>query len=68
MAISIPGSVRLKYKLTGLSRNLNYHANGEMTWLRDGNRYEASMVVSAFLALRMGKGQFRPRVSSSWLI
>ena len=49
VAISIPGSVRLKYKLTGLSRNLNYHANGEMTWLRDGNRYEASMVVSAFL-------------------
>jgi hypothetical protein len=49
VAISIPGSVRLKYKLTGLSRNMNYHANGEMTWLRDGNRYEASMVVSAFL-------------------
>lgn len=49
MAISIPGSVRLQYKLTGLSRNLNYQANGEMTWLRDGNRYEASMVVSAFL-------------------
>ena len=49
VAISIPGSVRLQYKLTGLSRNLNYHANGEMTWLREGNRYEASMVVSAFL-------------------
>ena len=48
-AISIPGSVRLKYKLTGLSRNLNYAANGEMVWLREGNRYEASMVVSAFL-------------------
>ena len=49
VAISIPGSVRLKYKLTGLSRNMNYSANGEMTWLREGNRYEASMVVSAFL-------------------
>jgi hypothetical protein len=49
VAISIPGSVRLQYKLTGLSRNLNYHANGEMTWLREGNRYEASMVVRAFL-------------------
>jgi hypothetical protein len=49
VAVSIPGSVRLKYKLTGLSRNMNYHANGEMTWLREGNRYEASMVVSAFL-------------------
>ena len=49
VAISIPGSVRLKYKLTGLSRSMNYTANGEMTWLREGNRYEASMVVSAFL-------------------
>jgi hypothetical protein len=49
VAISIPGSVRLQYKLTGLSRNLNYHANGEMSWLREGNRYEARMVVSAFL-------------------
>ena len=49
VAINIPGSVRLQYKMTGLSRNMNYAANGEMTWLRDGNRYEASMVVSAFL-------------------
>ena len=49
MAISIPSTVQLQYKLTGLSRNLNYHANGEMTWLREGNRYEAKMVVSAFL-------------------
>jgi hypothetical protein len=49
VAVSIPGSVRLQYKLTGLSRGLNYHANGEMSWLREGDRYEASMVVSAFL-------------------
>ena len=48
-ALSIPGSVRLKYKLTGLSRGLNYHANGELNWLREANRYESSMVVSAFL-------------------
>ena len=48
-ALSIPNSVRLSYKMTGLSRGLNYHANGELNWLREANRYESSMVVSAFL-------------------
>ena len=48
-ALSIPSSVRLTYKMTGLSRGLNYHANGELNWLREANRYESSMVVSAFL-------------------
>ena len=47
--LSIPNSVRLTYKMTGLSRGLNYHANGELNWLREANRYESSMVVSAFL-------------------
>jgi len=48
-ALSIPSSVRLSYKMTGLSRGLNYHANGEINWRREANRYESSMVVSAFL-------------------
>jgi hypothetical protein len=48
-ALSIPSSVRLTYKMTGLSRGLSYHANGELNWLREANRYESSMVVSAFL-------------------
>ena len=48
-ALSLPSSVRLTYKMTGLSRGLNYHANGELNWLREANRYESSMVVSAFL-------------------
>jgi len=47
--LNIPGSVRLKYQLTGLSRGLTYHASGVMNWLQDGSRYEANMVVSAFL-------------------
>ena len=47
--LNIPGSVRLKYQMTGLSRGLTYHASGVMTWLQDGSRYEANMVVSAFL-------------------
>lgn len=48
-ALSIPSSVRLTYKMTGHWRGLNYHANGELNWLREANRYESSMVVSAFL-------------------
>jgi hypothetical protein len=47
--LAIPGSVQLKYRMTGLSGGLNYHASGVMTWLQDGSRYEARMVVSAFL-------------------
>ena len=47
--LSIPGSVRLKYQMTGLSRGLTYHATGLTTWLQDGSHYEATMVVSAFL-------------------
>ena len=47
--LTIPGSVRLNYKMTGLASGFNYHASGVMTWLQDGSHYEASMVVSAFL-------------------
>jgi hypothetical protein len=35
--------------MTGQSRSLNYHATGVMNWRHDGSRYEASLVVSAFL-------------------
>ncbi|MFT4990888.1 MAG: hypothetical protein ACI9LD_000063 [Polaromonas sp.] len=47
--LTVPGSVRLNYNLTGLASGLNYHASGLMIWQQDGNHYEASMVVSAFL-------------------
>lgn len=47
--LTIPGSVRLNYKMTGLASGFNYHASGVMTWQQDDNHYEASMVVSAFL-------------------
>ena len=46
---NIPGSVRLTYEMTGLSGGFTYHATGVMTWLQDGSRYDANMVVSAFL-------------------
>jgi len=47
-ALTIPGSVRLKYAMTGRSRNLDYTAFAELSWLQDGQSYDAKMVVSAF--------------------
>ena len=48
-AISLPGSVRLLYKVIGLSKNLNYQADSELAWKTDGDSYEVMMKVSAFL-------------------
>ncbi|MGB4116840.1 MAG: DUF3108 domain-containing protein [Polaromonas sp.] len=48
-AISLPGSVRLQYKVIGLSKNLTYHATAELNWKTDGDTYDAMMKVSAFL-------------------
>lgn len=47
-ALSIPGSMRLKYAMTGRSRNMDYHALAQLDWQQDGEAYLASMVVSAF--------------------
>jgi hypothetical protein len=47
-ALAIPGSVRLKYVMTGRSRNMDYSAFAELSWLQDGQTYDAKMVVSAF--------------------
>ncbi len=48
-AISLPGSVRLLYKMTGTAKNLNYQADAELAWKTDGDSYQAMMKVSAFL-------------------
>ncbi|MFN5349983.1 MAG: DUF3108 domain-containing protein [Polaromonas sp.] len=48
-AISLPGSVRLLYKMIGTAKNLNYHADAELAWKTDGDSYQAMMKVSAFL-------------------
>ena len=48
-AIRLPGSVRLEYKVVGLSKNLTYKANAELDWATDGTSYNAMMKVSAFL-------------------
>lgn len=52
-ALTLPGSVRLKYAMTGRSKNLDYSASAELDWLQDGQTYDAKMVVSAlFLGSR----------------
>lgn len=60
--LTIPGSVRLNYKMTGLASGLNYHASGLMIWQQDGRHYQASMRVSAFL---MGSRSLESRGSIS---
>ncbi|MDP1740679.1 DUF3108 domain-containing protein [Polaromonas sp.] len=53
VALTIPGSVRLKYAMTGRSKNLDYSALAELEWLQDGQTYDAKMEVSAlFLGSR----------------
>lgn len=52
-SLTIPGSVLLKYAMTGKSRNMDYNAFAELSWLQDGQNYDAKMVVSAlFLGSR----------------
>lgn len=52
-ALTIPGSVRLKYAMTGRSKGMDYSALAELDWLQDGQNYNAKMVVSAlFLGSR----------------
>ncbi|MDO9357580.1 MAG: DUF3108 domain-containing protein [Polaromonas sp.] len=47
-ALTVPGSARLKYAMTGRSKNMDYHATAQLDWLQDGQSYDAKMVVSAF--------------------
>ena len=48
-AVSLASPVRLLYKVVGMSKNMNYQANSELSWKSDGQSYEAAMKVSAFL-------------------
>lgn len=54
-AYTVPGSVRLKYSVTGGKGNLSYTAGAELLWLQDGSTYEARLKVGAFL---IGSRQF----------
>jgi hypothetical protein len=46
-SFSIPGSVRLHYKVSAQSRNQLWHGAGELLWRHDGERYDAKLEVSA---------------------
>jgi hypothetical protein len=47
IAFAIPGSVRLHYKVTALSRQQLWQARGQLDWHHDGSSYEAKLEVSA---------------------
>lgn len=47
--LSIPGSARLRYDVSGEAKRLSYTAAAQLLWLRDGSNYEATLEVSAFL-------------------
>lgn len=46
---AIPGSVRLRYAVTGKSRGQLWNVDGELLWRHDGTRYEASLDYSGLL-------------------
>ena len=47
LALTIPGSTRLNYSMTGRrSKNIPYQAKAWLDWRQDGAAYEARMVVS----------------------
>jgi hypothetical protein len=53
VALTIPGSARLTYAMTGRSKRMDYNASAELSWLQDGQNYDAKMAVSAlFLGSR----------------
>ena len=54
-AYTVPGSVRLRYNVTGAKDRLAYTARAELLWLQDGSTYEARLEVGAFL---IGSRQF----------
>jgi len=49
--LQLPGSVRLKYELSGQSRGLNYSANAQLSWHNESQRYEARLLISGLLIL-----------------
>ncbi|MEO6321897.1 MAG: DUF3108 domain-containing protein [Polaromonas sp.] len=46
-AMALPASAHLDYKMTGSSKGLSYHANGELAWQNTGSSYNVSMTVKA---------------------
>ena len=46
---TVPASRRLLYDVNGVYRKLNYHADGDVSWQQDGQRYKGVARISAFL-------------------
>jgi hypothetical protein len=46
-AFTVPGSVRLHYKVSAQRRSQLWQADGELVWRHDGDSYEAKLEVSA---------------------
>ena len=49
LPVRIPPPARLVYDVEGEARRLRYHAQAELSWQHDGDRYEARLTVGAFL-------------------
>lgn len=47
MAFAVPGSVRLRYAVTGQSRGQAWTFGGELRWRHDGEQYEARLEYSS---------------------
>ena len=58
-SFSIPGSVRLHYKVSAHSRNLLWHGAGELLWRHDGERYDAQARGQRALAARAHPAKHR---------
>ena len=63
IAYAIPGSVRLRYAVTGRARGQSWNVTGELLWRQDGERYEAQLDYSApllpFSRTQRSTGQLR---------
>jgi len=48
VAISIPGSIRLRYQVTGRARGFELSASGQLDWQHDGQRYQSRLAINSF--------------------
>ncbi|WP_394788798.1 DUF3108 domain-containing protein [Rhodoferax sp.] len=63
IAFTFPGSIRLKYELSGEAKKMAYHARGELLWLQDGHNYDAKLEASMLFfgsRTRTSSGQITP--------
>jgi hypothetical protein len=62
-AFKAPESALLKYHVQGQAKGLNYWASAELAWQQNGQNYDSSLTVSAFLLgsrTQVSKGTLGP--------